>query len=42
LAGKRVKVTFWEFTRVGLPVTIATALLAIAVLALEHRILPQM
>jgi len=42
LAGKKVKVTFWEFTRVGLLVTIATALLAIAVLALEHRILPQM
>lgn len=39
-AGKKVKITFWEFARVGLIVTLITTLAAIAILALEHRFLP--
>ncbi|MFZ0885170.1 MAG: SLC13 family permease [Candidatus Acidiferrales bacterium] len=39
-AGKKVKITFWEFARVGLIVTFITTLAAIAILALEHRIWP--
>jgi Na+/H+ antiporter NhaD/arsenite permease-like protein len=39
-AGKKVKITFWEFTRVGLIITLITTLAAIAILALEHRFLP--
>jgi Na+/H+ antiporter NhaD/arsenite permease-like protein len=38
-ARKRVKISFWEFARVGLVVTLLTTLAAIGVLALEHRIL---
>jgi len=38
-AGKKVKISFWEFARVGLVVTLLTTLAAIGVLALEHRIL---
>jgi Na+/H+ antiporter NhaD/arsenite permease-like protein len=36
-AGQKVRISFWEFTRVGLVVTLLTTLLAIAVLAAEHR-----
>jgi Na+/H+ antiporter NhaD/arsenite permease-like protein len=39
-AGKKVKITFWEFARVGLIITLLTTLAAIAILALEHRFLP--
>jgi Na+/H+ antiporter NhaD/arsenite permease-like protein len=39
-AGKKVKITFWEFARVGLIITLITTLAAIAILALEHRFLP--
>jgi Na+/H+ antiporter NhaD/arsenite permease-like protein len=39
-AGKKVKITFWEFARVGLIVTLITTLAAIAILALEHRLWP--
>jgi Na+/H+ antiporter NhaD/arsenite permease-like protein len=39
-AGKKVKITFWEFARVGLIITLITSLAAIAILALEHRFLP--
>jgi Na+/H+ antiporter NhaD/arsenite permease-like protein len=38
-AGKKVKITFWEFARVGLIITLLTTLAAIAILALEHRLL---
>ncbi|MFZ3215917.1 MAG: SLC13 family permease [Candidatus Acidiferrales bacterium] len=39
-AGKKVKITFWEFARVGLIVTFITTLAAIAILAAEHWLLP--
>ncbi|HYL69112.1 MAG TPA: SLC13 family permease [Candidatus Limnocylindria bacterium] len=39
-AGKKMKITFWEFARVGLIVTLVTTLAAIAILALEHRLFP--
>jgi Na+/H+ antiporter NhaD/arsenite permease-like protein len=39
-AGRKVKITFWEFARVGLIITLITTLAAIAILALEHRFLP--
>lgn len=39
-AGKKVRISFWEFARVGLIVTLVTTLAAIAILALEHRLLP--
>lgn len=38
-AEKKVHVSFWEFARVGLIITVLTTLLAVAVLAIEHRIL---
>ena len=37
-AGKQVRISFWEFARVGLIITFLTTLVAIAVLALEHRL----
>jgi Na+/H+ antiporter NhaD/arsenite permease-like protein len=39
-AGKKVKITFWEFARVGLIVTLVTTLAAIAILAAEHGLFP--
>jgi Na+/H+ antiporter NhaD/arsenite permease-like protein len=39
-AARRVKISFWQFARVGLVVTFVTTLLAIAILALEHRLFP--
>ena len=39
-AEKEVQISFWEFARVGLIITVLTTLLAIAVLAIEHRFLP--
>src|ERR1700728_1384798 len=38
-AGKEVSISFWEFARVGVGITIATTLVAIGVLALEHHFL---
>jgi Na+/H+ antiporter NhaD/arsenite permease-like protein len=40
LAARRTKITFWEFVRVGLVVTVVTTLAAIAILALEARLFP--
>lgn len=39
-AAWKTKISFWEFTRVGLVVTIATSLLAIAILAIEAHFFP--
>ena len=39
-ANKKVRVTFWEFTRVGIIVTLVTTLAAIILLALEYRLFP--
>ncbi|MGH9691998.1 MAG: SLC13 family permease [Candidatus Acidiferrales bacterium] len=39
-AGKRVRISFWQFARVGLVITLLTTLLAIGVLAFEHRFFP--
>jgi Na+/H+ antiporter NhaD/arsenite permease-like protein len=39
-AGKKVQLSFWEFTRVGLVITLLTSLVAIGALALEHRLFP--
>jgi Na+/H+ antiporter NhaD/arsenite permease-like protein len=41
-AAWKTKINFWEFTRVGILVTIATTLLAIALLALEAHFFPAM
>jgi Na+/H+ antiporter NhaD/arsenite permease-like protein len=41
LANKRVGISFWEFTRVGLVITFVTTITAIAILALEYRFFPQ-
>ncbi len=38
-AGWKVRIRFWEFAKVGITVTIITTLTAIAVLALESRLL---
>lgn len=39
-AAKRVEVSFWQFARVGIVVTLLTTMLEIGVLALEHHLLP--
>ena len=39
-AGKKVRISFWEFTRVGLVVTLFTFAAAIGLLALESRLVP--
>ncbi len=39
-ASKKVNISFWEFTRVGVVVTIVTTLAAVAILALEAHFLP--
>ncbi|HLI35186.1 MAG TPA: anion transporter, partial [Terriglobia bacterium] len=39
-ANKKVNISFWEFTRVGVVVTIVTTLAAVAILALEARVFP--
>ncbi len=39
-AAWKTKISFWEFTRVGLLVTVATSLLAIALLAAEAHFFP--
>jgi Na+/H+ antiporter NhaD/arsenite permease-like protein len=37
-ARKKVRISFWEFARVGLVITLLTTLVAIGVLAAEHRL----
>jgi len=39
-AGKRVQISFWQFARVGLVITILTTLADMGILALEHRVFP--
>ena len=41
-ANKKSKIGFWEFTRVGIVVTLATTLLAIGMLALENALFPHL
>ena len=41
-AESRVRISFWQFAKVGLIVTVLTVLLAIGILALQHRLLPGM
>jgi len=38
--GKRVFISFWQFTRVGLVITLLTTLASMGILALEHRLFP--
>jgi Na+/H+ antiporter NhaD/arsenite permease-like protein len=40
IAGKKAKIKFWEFSRIGILVTILTTLAAIAILALEAHFFP--
>lgn len=39
-AGKKVQISFWQFAKVGIVITLITTLLAIGVLAFEHRLFP--
>jgi Na+/H+ antiporter NhaD/arsenite permease-like protein len=39
-AGKRVEISFWQFARVGLVLTVLTTLASIGILAVEHRLFP--
>ncbi len=39
-SGKRVRISFWEFVRVGIVVTLLTTSLAVAILIAEHRLVP--
>jgi Na+/H+ antiporter NhaD/arsenite permease-like protein len=39
-AGKRVRISFWEFVRVGMVVTLLTTFVAVAILIGEHRLWP--
>jgi Na+/H+ antiporter NhaD/arsenite permease-like protein len=39
-SSKRVQISFWQFARVGMIITVLTTLAAIGVLALEHRWFP--
>lgn len=39
-AGRRVRISFWEFVRVGIVVTLITTLVAVAILIAEHRLFP--
>ncbi|MGB6845535.1 MAG: SLC13 family permease [Candidatus Acidiferrales bacterium] len=40
LAARNVKISFWQFVRVGLVITALTTLAAILILAVEHRYFP--
>jgi len=40
-AGRKTKISFWDFTRVGLVVTLLTTVAAIGVLTLEYLLFPQ-
>jgi len=37
-AGKRIRISFWEFVRVGIVVTLLTTFIAVAILIEEHRL----
>jgi len=39
-AAKRIQISFWEFIRVGIVVTLVTTVIAIAILAAEHHLFP--
>lgn len=39
-AGKRVHISFWEFVRVGIVVTLITTFVAVVILIAEHRLFP--
>jgi Na+/H+ antiporter NhaD/arsenite permease-like protein len=39
-AKKKVRITFWEFTRVGLVVTLVTTTAAVGIVILEFLIFP--
>lgn len=39
-ANKKVSISFWEFSRVGIPITLVTILAGIGILALEARLFP--
>jgi Na+/H+ antiporter NhaD/arsenite permease-like protein len=39
-SAKKVRISFWEFARVGVVITLLTTLLAIAALAVEHHFFP--
>jgi hypothetical protein len=39
-AAKRVQISFWQFARVGLVLTLLTALLEMGILVLEHKLFP--
>jgi Na+/H+ antiporter NhaD/arsenite permease-like protein len=39
-AGKRVRISFWEFVRVGIVVTLLTTFVAVLILIGEHRLFP--
>ncbi|MGH9715580.1 MAG: SLC13 family permease [Candidatus Acidiferrales bacterium] len=39
-AGKRIRISFWEFVRVGIVVTLLTTPIAVAILAAEHHLFP--
>lgn len=39
-AGKRIRISFWEFVRVGMVVTLITTFIAVAILAGEHHLFP--
>lgn len=39
-AGKRVRISFWEFVRVGIVVTLLTTFVAVVILIGEHRLFP--
>jgi Na+/H+ antiporter NhaD/arsenite permease-like protein len=41
-ANKKTSISFWEFSRVGLVVTLVTTAAAIAILALEFRLFPRL
>ncbi|MGH9564080.1 MAG: SLC13 family permease [Terracidiphilus sp.] len=39
-AGQRVRISFWEFVRVGIVVTLLTTFVAVAILIAEHHLFP--
>ncbi len=39
-AGKKVQISFWQFARVGILITLLTTLAGIGILALEHHLFP--
>ncbi|HVB85663.1 MAG TPA: anion transporter [Candidatus Dormibacteraeota bacterium] len=39
-AGKRIRIRFWEFVRVGIVVTLLTTFIAVAILLAEHHLFP--